>query len=122
LPGVPKWSGWLTADYNFAFPGGHPAHVGAGWRYVDERRTGVLETSVPPVQDQTYVMPSYDAVDLNADVSFDRLTVRLFVKNLTDERAYTGGGLIVNLLDQPVQEELGVLQPRTYGISLDFTF
>jgi outer membrane receptor protein involved in Fe transport len=122
LPLVPEWSGSITADYNFTFPGGHPAHVGAGWRYVDERRTAVLQTSTPPVEDQSYVMPSYDALDLNADVSFERLTVRLFVKNVTDERGYTGGGIIVNLLDQPVQEELGVLQPRTYGISLDFTF
>ena len=118
LPGVPKWSGAITADYSFTFPGGHPAHVGGGWRYVDERWTAVVETP----ENRSYLMPSYDAVDLNADVSFDRLTVRLFVKNLTDERGYTGGGLSVNLLDQPLQEELGVLQPRTYGLSLDFTF
>lgn len=118
LPQVPEWSGAVTADYSFTFPGGHPARVGAGWRYVDERYTAVVQGPV----DQAFLSPSYDVLDLNADVTFDRLIVRLFAKNVTDERAYTGGGLIVNAADFPVQLDLGVPQPRTFGVSMDFTF
>jgi iron complex outermembrane recepter protein len=118
LPQVPEWSGSVTGDYSFTFPGGHPARVGAGWRYVDEQYTTVVQGPV----NQAFLLPSYDVLDLNADVTFNRLTVRLFAKNVTDERAFTGGGLIVNAADLPVQLDLGVLQPRTFGVSLDYTF
>ena len=118
LPDVPKWSAAITADYNFTFPGGHGAHIGAGWRYVDERTTQVAQEPV----NLAFLMPSYDALDLNADVTFDRLTVRLFARNVTDERAYTGGGTIVDALNQPLQIDLGVLVPRTFGVSLDYSF
>jgi iron complex outermembrane recepter protein len=118
LPDVPEWSGAVTADYGFTFPGGHPAHVGAGWRYVDERTTAIAQEPV----NFAYLMPSYNSLDLNADVAFDAFTVRLFVRNVTDERAYTGGGTIVNAANQPIQIDLGVLRPRTFGVSVDFAF
>jgi iron complex outermembrane recepter protein len=118
LPQVPEWSASVTGDYSFTLPGGHPARVGAGWRYVDEQYTTVVQGPV----NQAFLLPSYDVLDLNADVTFNRLTVRLFAKNVTDERAFTGGGLIVNAADLPVQLDLGVLQPRTFGVSLDYTF
>jgi outer membrane receptor protein involved in Fe transport len=69
-----------------------------------------------------YALPAYDVLDLNADVQFDSVTVRLFVKNLTDERAFTGGGVTTDGLDQPVRLDLAVLQPRTVGLSIDFQF
>jgi iron complex outermembrane recepter protein len=118
LPGVPEWTGSLTAAYSFQAFGGHDAHVGAGWRYVDERQTAVVTNS----DDISYVLPQYDVVDLNAEMIFGAITARLFVKNLTDERAYIGGGVIVDGLNQPVRLDANVLQPRTVGLSLDVQF
>lgn len=118
LPGVPEWSGALTANYGFTAFGGHEANVGGGWRYVDERYSEVVRTE----DNLAYALPAYDVLDLNADVQFDGLTVRLFVKNLTDERAFTGGGVTVDGLNQPVRLDLAVLQPRTVGLSIDFQF
>ena len=118
LPLVPEWSGALTADYSFTAFGGRDAHVGAGWRYVDERES----TTVTLTDNISYVLPSYDIVDLNADVAFDNLTARVFVKNLTDERAYTGGGTTVDGLNQPIRVDVNIMQPRTVGVSLDFKF
>lgn len=118
LPLVPEWTASFTADYSFTAFGGRDAHIGAGWRYVDER-----ESETVTIEDNlSYVLPEYDVVDLNADVRFDPVTVRFFVRNLTDERGYTGGGTTVDGLNQPVRVDVNVLQPRTIGFSLDFQF
>lgn len=118
LPEVPKWSGAITADYSFTAFGGRDAHVGAGWRYVDERQSEVVTLT----DNLSYVLPEYDVIDLNADVQFDAMTVRVFVKNLTDERAFTGGDTSVDGLNTPVRLDLNVLQPRTVGVSVDVQF
>ncbi len=118
LPGVPEWSGALTANYAFTAFGGYEANVGGGWRYVDERWSQVVMTE----DNLAYALPAYDVVDLNADVRIDSVTVRLFVKNLTDERAFTGGGVTTDGANQPVRLDLAVLQPRTVGLSVDFQF
>ncbi len=118
LPGVPKWTACLTAAYSFQAFGGRDAHIGVGWRYVDERQTAVVTNAA----DISYILPQYDIVDLNAEITFDAVTARLFVKNLTDERAYVGGGVIVDGLNQPVRLDANVMQPRTVGLSLDVRF
>jgi iron complex outermembrane recepter protein len=118
LPGVPEWTGALTANYAFTAFGGHDANVGGGWRYIDQRYSEVFRTE----DNLAYALPAYDVLDLNADVQFDSVTVRLFVKNLTDERAFTGGGVTVDGLNRPVRLDLAVLQPRTVGLSVDFQF
>lgn len=118
LPEVPEWSGAITADYSFTAFGGRDAHVGAGWRYVDERQSEVVTLT----DNLSYQLPEYDVVDVNADVQFDAMTVRVFVKNLTDERAFTGGGTTVDGLNSPIRLDLNVLQPRTVGLSVDVQF
>jgi iron complex outermembrane receptor protein len=118
LPEVPQWSGAIIADYSFTAFGGRDAHIGAGWRYVDERQSEVVTLT----DNLSYVLPEYDVVDLNADVQFDAMTVRVFVKNVTDERAFTGGGTTVDGLNVPIRLDLNVLQPRTVGLSVDVQF
>jgi iron complex outermembrane recepter protein len=87
-------------------------------RYVDERQSEVVTLT----DNLSYVLPEYDVVDLNADIQFDAMTVRVFVKNVTDERAFTGGGTTVDGLNVPVRLDLNVLQPRTVGLSVDVQF
>lgn len=115
LPNVPEWSGSFTLDYDFTL-GVREAHVGAGWRYVGEQQSQVVTDS----GNLSFRRPSYDVLDLNADLRFDRFTVRVFATNLTDERAYTGGGTVVNGLNIPIRIDANVLQPRTVGVSVDF--
>jgi hypothetical protein len=60
---------------------------------------------------------------LNADVSNNRWTVRLFAKNLTNERAYLGYAVLTNGLTGQTEQLLGaVLQPRTIGLAVDVAF
>lgn len=115
LPNVPEWSGSLTVDYDFSLAG-RDAHVGGGWRYVGEQESQI----VTDTGNLSWQRPSYDVLDLNAGVSFERFTLRLFATNLTDERGYTGGGTIVDGLNIPVRIDANVLQPRTVGLSVDY--
>ena len=55
-------------------------------------------------------------------MKFDAMTLRLFVRNLTDELAYTGGGATVDGLDAPVRFDFNALQPRTIDVSVDVEF
>ena len=65
----------------------------------------------------------YDALDLNADLSDSRLTVRVFAKNVTDKRAYLSAFSFPDLSGAVVvQNEGTVLQPRTVGVSVDYKF
>lgn len=113
LPQTPRWSGAITADYDFALSGGWNASLGGGFRFVGSRDID-LRSEIPFLP-PNFRAPSYEALDLYAGVSNEHFNIRLFAKNLTDERAY----LTINY--QPTLEGV-VLQPRTFGISLDTTF
>src|SRR5438094_8511914 len=57
-------------------------HVGAGFRWVSSQWSEV-ESSPTAIR-----TPAYGAMDLNADISNGRWTIRVYAKNLWDERAY----------------------------------
>ena len=56
-------------------------------------------------------------------MSNDRWTVRLYMKNATDERAYGNLTNLPNALTRQVMKVTGVpLQPRTIGVGFDVKF
>lgn len=117
LPNVPKWSGSLTADYGFALSSDWQGSVGAGYRYTGKRLSAVA--SDPDVVNTR----AYAALDLNASVANERWTVRLFVKNVTDKNVGTVMATMTDAAFSAPQYVYGtVLQPRTIGLGLDFTF
>ena len=70
-----------------------------------------------------YQLAGYTAADLNADISNDRYTVGLYVKNLANRKALlTGVDVPDGLTNTPIQRERTVLRPRTVGISFDARF
>lgn len=118
LPGIPRWSGAVTADYDMTLNSQWRAHVGGGLRYVDREQSAVVTV----VENLSYVLPSYSIVDLSADVTHGPVTIRLFAKNVTDRRAYTGAGTTTDAFNTPLVIETTVLQPRTVGVGLDVRF
>ena len=117
LPGIPKWSGSVTADYVFPVGGGWSGRVGGGIRYLGSRDSDIASSPY------TIPLKSYAAADLNADVSNDRWTIRLYVKNLTDKRVYTNASAIINAADGSISQVRAVpLTPRTIGIGFDLSF
>jgi iron complex outermembrane recepter protein len=140
LPNIPQWQGSITADYYFPLWGAHSqpvaasgkdgketsvagtaqtsgwnGHVGAGLRLVGDRRS-------TPTLGQDFPLDSYAALDLNADVSNDHWTVRLFAKNVTDERAYENIDAFSTLVGTIDHLNASPIQPRTAGVEVDFKF
>src|SRR5262249_20946354 len=104
-------------DYSFPVWAGWTGRVGGGFRWVGDRTSG-LEGSRT-----SYPEDSYGVLDLNADVSNDRWTVRLYMKNVTDERVYSNLPALPNAATGVVSRVTGVpLQPRTIGIGFDAKF
>jgi iron complex outermembrane recepter protein len=117
LPSIPKWAGSATADYSFPLSGDWNGRVGGGVRYVGDTSSALAHTAHPLPQQ------SYTALDLNADVSNAHWTVRLFVKNATDERVYLNLSTLANAATGEVAQVQGVpLQPRTFGVGFDYNF
>jgi iron complex outermembrane recepter protein len=117
LPSIPKWALSATADWSFPAWSGWTGRVGGGVRYVGDTFSGVEHNPT------TFPQESYTVLDLNADVSNDRWTVRLYIKNLTDKRAYASLAALPNAATGEVVKINGVpLQPRTIGIGFDAKF
>ena len=117
LPGIPRFSGAVTAEYSQPIRDGWSYRVGGGRRAQDNRFSGVQSSPT------TFREPGYASLDLNAALFNDRYTVRLFAKNITDERVFLNDVAVQNGATVAVTYVSGViLQPRTIGVALDARF
>jgi outer membrane receptor protein involved in Fe transport len=117
LPGIPKWSASATADYTFPVGNGWSGRVGGGLRYIGGRDSDIASSP--------YALPldSYEVLDLNADISNDRWTIRLYVRNATDKHVYTNESAIINAGTGEIAQVRGIpLTPRTIGVGFDVRF
>jgi outer membrane receptor protein involved in Fe transport len=119
LGNTPRWGVSVLLDYEWALANRWRAHVGGGWRYVGEQGTAI---AAQLGADNSYVLPPYGALDLAADLARGNWMIRLFARNVTDRRAYIGGGLAVDSDNVPYGIDANLLQPRTVGISVDVGF
>ena len=63
---------------------------------------------------------SYEVLDLQAGVDFGRYTIELYGKNLTDSDGKTSTGA---LGAKPLGSlATGVIRPRTFGLTVGFSF
>jgi len=108
LPGSPKMSANLSAQYDFNIAG-YKAFVRADSFYTGKFYGDLLETPV-------FAAGDYIKVDARAGVAIRNFSVELFVRNLTDENAFTWRGSLFQ------GEEFGYrLRPRTVGIQLGYS-
>ncbi|HWR96225.1 MAG TPA: TonB-dependent receptor [Arenimonas sp.] len=134
MPYVPELSWAATADYSFPIGTDWNGHVGGGIRWIDDRVSGTTNRQVitlptdPPTVLATTITPpidldSYYSFDVYADASNENWTIRAYVKNLTDERAYTSMTDITNALTGVTSVvKAAPIQPRTLGIEVDYRF
>lgn len=107
IPLTPEWAGSIQADYDFRIDDRTRGFVGANWRYTGERH------QMFPRSPRDHLLGSYDVVNLNAGIVRGPVRVSAYVRNLTNEYAFTSW--LSN--NGPT-----VLQPRTIGLSLDLDF
>jgi outer membrane receptor protein involved in Fe transport len=117
LPNVPKFSGSARVDYTTRVNGNDTIVLGAGLRHTGSRLSDV--ESDPLV----VKAKAYTAVDLNAGYTFnDRWTLRLYARNLFDNKGELSRTTNVNGLNIPTHEEITPIQPRTIGLAAEFGF
>ena len=120
LPYSPEWTTALDIDYEWDVFTDASAYVGGGWRFIDEQSTGFQPGFGAPIE-----IPSYDVIDLRAGVDFDRFSIELFAKNVTDEYALVTFGLFGQTPTGPSGLPNGaatILRPRTIGLALTARF
>jgi outer membrane receptor protein involved in Fe transport len=122
LPYVPLWSGAVTADYSYPLDARWQAFAGGGLRYLGARYSDV-ENSSANGELQGYPVKGYGDLDLHFGARSHDLTLRLFIKNLTDKRAYLApANYFYDAAGTPIDIRAPVLQPRTAGLSIDYSF
>lgn len=135
MPDTPRLSWSATAEYAFYVGTGDlGGNVGAAFRRVGDRITGtssrqrVLLASDPSVVVQETLeepgrVDSYHALDLYANLGTGKWNVRAYINNVTGERGYSSTTLQSGALTGiPVQRTGIPIQPRTFGLELDYRF
>ncbi|ALN86897.1 tonB dependent receptor family protein [Lysobacter capsici] len=117
LPGIPRWTAALSADYDFQWGAGFNGHVGAGYQWIGKRKTNVDHNP------NAAPLPASGQLNLNADVSRDNWTLRLYLRNLTNERDITSLGPVTSATTGAIVEwQANRIQPRTVGLEFDVWF
>jgi outer membrane receptor protein involved in Fe transport len=125
LPYVPEWSFSLTADYEWELQNGWNAQVGGGYRWLDKVWLGSVQSG--PFASPSVQAPSYSVLDFNANVRNGAMAFKLYARNLTNKRAFQGatqGATVASdaILGGAKQADFPILQPRTVGIGVDYSF
>jgi outer membrane receptor protein involved in Fe transport len=115
LPDTPDFAGTLSGDYGFDVHG-HASTVGAAVRYIGDRVSSFDES----VGNPQYHLPSYTTVDLRGSAAFGPANLRLYVRNLFDERGQQSASTVLAAAGGPAM--ISIIQPRTYGMSIDVKF
>ena len=103
LPGSPEVSANLAVQYDFDLAD-YSAFIRADSLYVAEFYAGVGETGT--------AVGDYIKIDARAGMAIKNLSVELFVRNVTDEDAFTWPASVGGYR----------LRPRTIGIQLGYSF
>ncbi len=111
LPGSPKMSANLAAQYDFNI-GGRPAFVRADSAYVGTFYADLKST--PGNRGGDYIR-----LDARAGVAIQKLSVEIYVRNLMNEDAFTWRGLIGGASDNVFGYRM---RPRTVGVQLGYNF
>jgi iron complex outermembrane receptor protein len=123
IPDVPKWTLSATTAYSWPIQGLWRAQLGTALRWLDQQwnAPGAVQ-SQSAYNYPAVVIPSYWVLDMNAQASKGPLTLRVFVRNLTDARAFVNRFAILDPSNTPVLMVNKLLQPRTIGIGFGYSF
>ncbi len=109
FPNTPKWQLSLDADYQHRLSDSAVLRLGASYAYRS-RSVAAFGAS------REFLLPSYGLLDLRAGVDFDRFTVQLWGRNITNKFYLTS---VTHVVDT-VARVTGM--PVTYGATLGYKF
>jgi outer membrane receptor protein involved in Fe transport len=115
LPYAPKWSTSLDGEYDFNLAADYKGFVGAAWSYVGSRSTDFASS---PTGGQLE-LESYNTFDARIGFDNGHFRVTLFGKNLGDKRGISS--YIASGAPGPAGE-ITIIQPLTYGLTLNVKF
>jgi iron complex outermembrane recepter protein len=118
---VPKWSMSFTADYDWALMDRWHAHVGGACSWIGPLWS-LPVSSRSLGGEPTMQLPGYSVLDLNAGIAKGALALRIFARNLADTRASMHGRLATDPTGTIAYTEDYLVQPRTIGVAIDYTF
>jgi outer membrane receptor protein involved in Fe transport len=117
LPFVPEWSFGLSTSYDWQFSGDAEAYVGATLGYTGERPIAFDQRAADgSIQEAD----GYTTVDLRAGLRYERWSFELYGENLSNEEGITSVGTANTIATGMV--DLGLIRPRTFGLSAGFEF
>jgi len=122
LPDIPRWSMSLTANYDWALTDLWNAHTGGALRWIDKRWSFAGVTSRTANGLPSMELPAFWALDLNASIARGPLTLRAFVRNLTDTRGKLNAFVQGDAANPPASIEERILQPRSIGVGFEYAF
>ena len=117
LPYSAKVSGNVNVEQDFDLPESSTGFVGGAVSYVGQRYGAFSASAGIP----RFSAPAYTTLDLRTGVRHGPWALTLFVRNVTDERGWSGGVLKSS---QNFAEgfTVFVIQPQTMGLSLSRNF
>jgi outer membrane receptor protein involved in Fe transport len=117
LPYVPEWSFGLNADYQWATGQSSLAYVGGSLGYTGDRTVDFNQrTPTGSIQE----VDSYVTLNLRAGLHRGQWSLELYGKNLGNEEGVTALNAAGFLPNGAVG--LGLIRPRTIGLSVGTTF
>ena len=121
IPDVPKWTATLTGRYDFDISDDMTGHVGGGLRYTDSTLSAFVD-GAPGEQTVLLTTDDYVVVDLNAGISWDQVSLNLYITNLLNDDSYTAASGTLIPGTTLVNAQTSPLRPRTIGAVLSFDF
>ncbi|HEX7087887.1 MAG TPA: TonB-dependent receptor [Vicinamibacterales bacterium] len=117
LPFVPEWSFGLSTSYDWQLSGDAEAYVGATLGYTGGRPIAFDQRAADgSIQEAD----GYTTLDLRAGLRYERWSFELYGENLSDEEGITSVGTANTIATGMV--DLGLIRPRTFGLSAGFEF
>lgn len=127
LPYSPKYSGSVSADYEWSVGNDAVAYVGGNLRVLGDQTAG-FNAAYRAAFGQRIAIDGYSVVDLRAGVRFGNATVSVYARNLTDSYGVVSAG------DFPVAVPAALggtgvplvtastIRPRTIGATVGYRF
>jgi outer membrane receptor protein involved in Fe transport len=117
LPLSPKWDGSFSLEEKFPVTPRWQGSAQLIYSYFGDRLSDFSQVTPGTVSSPRLLIPDYSTVDILGGIDDGRYSLNLFVRNLTNKRAFSNAQSL-----EPGELEVRVITPRTIGLSVTVNF